>query len=70
MAHHAVGSASVPDVSTANETGTGNLEVIAELEMLLGQIGHEPAAVRELLSVQVAQLQGQLRRLGVTHCHA
>ena len=70
MAHHAVGSASVPDVATANETGTGNLEVIAELEMLLGQIGHEPAAVRELLSVQVAQLQGQLRRLGVTHCHA
>ena len=70
MAHHAMDSASVPDVASANDTGTCNLEVIAELEMLLGQIRQEPAAVQELLSGQVVQLEEQLRRLGVTHCHA
>ena len=63
--------------ASVSEAGTGvdadalseassecNRDEIAELMSLLRRIMREPAAVRERLSGQVAQLEDRLRRLG------
>ena len=63
MALNEKASAGVPDDASSEVIGTCNRDEIVELMMLLAQIMQEPAAVQELLSGHVVQLETQIRRL-------